>query len=88
MSEKHHDNEVTSDVQENNKTDQSAGKENKQGANAVGFDASAGGFPNMGFNGMGDMSQMMQFMPNGMPNPMMSGFPNMMGMLSDLHQRI
>lgn len=37
------------------------------------------GIPNMGLNGMGDFSQMMQFMPNGMPNPMMGAFPNMMG---------
>ncbi|KAL9125751.1 MAG: hypothetical protein Q9217_005098, partial [Psora testacea] len=45
-----------------------------------GFDGTNGAFPNMGFNGMGDISQIMQFMPNGMPNPMMAGFPNMMGM--------
>ncbi|KAL9100101.1 MAG: hypothetical protein Q9163_004491 [Psora crenata] len=45
-----------------------------------GFDGSIGAFPNMAFNGMGDFSQMMQFMPNGMPNPMMAGFPNMIGM--------
>ncbi len=38
-----------------------------------------GGFPNMGFNGVGDFNQMMQFMPNGMPNPMMGTFPNIMG---------
>ena len=42
------------------------------------FDSS-NGFPNMGINAMGDFSQMMQFMPNGMPNPMMAAFPNMMG---------
>ena len=26
-----------------------------------------------------DFSQMMQYMPNGMPNNMMSAFPNMIG---------
>jgi len=51
-----------------------------QGMNAgFGFDGSIGGFPNMGMNGMGDFSQMMQFMPNGMQNNMMGSFPNMMG---------
>lgn len=55
-----------------------------QGMNngALGFDGTNGGFPNMsnmGMTGMGDFSQMMQFMPNGMPNPMMGSFPNMMG---------
>ncbi len=44
-----------------------------------GFDGTNGGFPNMGLNGMGDFSQMMQLMPNGMPNPMMGSFPNMTG---------
>ena len=42
-----------------------------------------GGNPNMAVNGMMDMNQMMQFMPNGMSNGMMNGmmgsFPNMMG---------
>ena len=54
---------------------------NVQGTNisGFGFDGTNGGFPNMGFNGMGDFSQMMQFMPNGMPNPMMGAFPNIMG---------
>ena len=46
---------------------------------SFGFDGSSGAVPNVGFNGMGDFSQMMQFMPNGMPNPMMANFPNMMG---------
>lgn len=46
---------------------------------SFGFDATNGGFPNMGLNGMGDFSQMMQFLPNGMPNNMMNSFPNMMG---------
>ena len=46
-----------------------------------GFDGT-NGFPNMGVNGMGDFSQMMQFMPNGMPNAMMGTFPNMMGKLT------
>ena len=46
---------------------------------ALGLDGAAGGFPNMGLNGMGDFSQMMQFAPNGMPNAMMGSFPNMMG---------
>lgn len=55
-----------------------------QGMNngVMGFDAANGGFPNisnMGMAGMGDFSQMMQFMPNGMANPMMGSFPNMMG---------
>ena len=54
---------------------------NVQGTNisGFGFDGTNGGFPNMGFNGMGDFSQMMQFMPNGMPNPMMGAFPNITG---------
>ena len=39
-----------------------------------------GGFPNMANMGMGDLNQMMQLMPNGMPNNMMGQFPNMMGM--------
>ena len=38
-----------------------------------------GGNPNMAVNGMMDMNQMMQFMPNGMMNGMMGSFPNMMG---------
>ena len=52
-----------------------------QGMNngTFGFDGAAGGFPNMGLNGMGDFSQMMQMAPNGMQNPMMGSFPNMMG---------
>lgn len=38
----------------------------------------------LGMSGMNgalpiDYSQMMQFMPNGMPNNMMGAFPNMMG---------
>ena len=48
--------------------------------NGMAFDGSA--LANMGFNGMGDMNQMMQMMQNGMANPMMAGFPNMMGKLS------
>jgi len=54
-----------------------------QGMNnaSFGFDGTHG-FPNMGLNGMGDFSQMMQFMPNGMPNPTMGAFPNMMGKLT------
>ena len=48
--------------------------------NGVGFGFDANGLANMGFNGVGDFSQMMQFMPNGMSNAMMGGaFPNMMG---------
>lgn len=78
--EKPNDNEGISDAQQISKTGQSGKQENKQGVHAAGFDASAGGYPNMGFNGVGDMTQMMQMMPNGMPNPMMAGFPNMMGM--------
>jgi len=45
----------------------------------VGFDGMNGAFPNMGMNGMGDFNQMMQFMPNGMPNNMMGMVPTMMG---------
>ena len=54
---------------------------NMQGMNmgGFGFDGTNGGFPNIGFNGMGDFNQMMPFLPNGMPNPMMGTFPNMMG---------
>ena len=54
---------------------------NVQGMNigGFGFDGTSGGFPNIGFNGVGDFNQMMQFMPNGMPNPMLGAFPNMMG---------
>lgn len=44
-----------------------------------GFDTTNGGFPNMGFNGTADLTQMMQFMPNGMQPNNMSAFPNMMG---------
>jgi hypothetical protein len=60
-----------------------------QGMNngALSFDGTNGGFANlsnMGMTGMGDLSQMMQFMPNGMPNPMMGSFPNMMGERSNL----
>ena len=53
----------------------------EHGANngVFGFDGNVGGFQNMGLNGMGDISQMMQLMPNGMPNPMMGSLPNMMG---------
>lgn len=43
-----------------------------------GFDGT-NGFPNMGFNGVGDLNQMMQSIPNGMLNPMIGSFPNMMG---------
>ncbi|KAL9047075.1 MAG: hypothetical protein Q9214_000256 [Letrouitia sp. 1 TL-2023] len=42
----------------------------------MGFDGLNGGFPNTGFNGTPDMSQMMQFMPNNA----MTAFPNIMGM--------
>ena len=44
-----------------------------------GFDGT-NNFPNMGFN---EFNSMMQFLPNGMPNPMMASFPNMMGKLYD-----
>ena len=44
-----------------------------------GFDGT-NSFPNMGFN---EFNSMMQFLPNGMPNPMMASFPNMMGKLYD-----
>ena len=53
-----------------------------QGINGYGLSGLNGAFPNMGFNGMGDMNQMMQLMQNGMPNPMMANFPNVMGMSS------
>lgn len=42
------------------------------------FDGTSLNFP-MGFNNVGDFSQMMQFMPNGMANNMMGPLPNMMG---------
>ena len=54
------------------------------------FDGMNGGFANMGnmgnmggmgFNGVGDFNQMMNLMPNGMPNNTMGAFPNMMGRL-------
>lgn len=53
-----------------------------QGMNngSFGFDGT-NGFPNMGFNGVGDFNQMMQSMPNGMFNPMMGSFSNIMGKL-------
>ena len=44
-----------------------------------GFDGT-NSFPNMGFN---EFNSMMQFLPNGMPNPIMASFPNMMGKLYD-----
>ena len=44
-----------------------------------GFDPATMGFANVNLNGAGDFSQMMQFMSNGMANPAMAGFPNMMG---------
>ena len=50
-----------------------------QGINGFGVNGANGAFPNMGFNGMGDMNQMMHLIQNGMPNPMMANFPNMMG---------
>ncbi|MCJ1389408.1 hypothetical protein MMC18_002265 [Xylographa bjoerkii] len=49
---------------------------------AIGL-AMSNGVPNMnGLNGVlpMDFSQMMQYMPNGMPNNMMGAFPNVMGM--------
>ena len=86
--EKPSDNEGTADTQQIRQTGQNGLLENRQNVNAAGFDASAGGYPNMGFNGVGDMTQMMQMMPNAMSNPMMAGFPNMMGMffVALLHQ--
>lgn len=80
--EKTEDNEKQKEMQQ-----QSVGQNeqwaqnNMQGMNigGFGFDGTSGGFPSMGFNGVGDFNQMMQFMPNGMPNPMMGAFPNMMG---------
>lgn len=47
---------------------------------SFGFDAALGAFPsNMGFNGTGDFSQMMQFMPNSMTTNPIGAFPTMMG---------
>lgn len=63
------------------------------GGGGSGFDTMSGGFPgmgnmnnvgNMGFNGIGDYSQMMNFIPNGMPNNMMNPFSNVMGMFVSL----
>ena len=52
-----------------------------------GFDATLGSFPaNMGFNGAGDFSQMMQFMPNSMQTNSMGTFPTMMGKRSFIVQ--
>lgn len=48
--------------------------------NGLGFDVMNGGFPNMGFNGTGDFSQMLQFMPNGMQHNSIGSIPNMMSM--------
>ena len=48
-----------------------------------GLEGMNGVFPNMGLAGATDFSQMMQFMPNAMPNAMMGAFPNMMGMSCD-----
>lgn len=78
--EKPNDSEAIADAQQISKMGQNGLQEKKPGVNAAGFDPSAGGYPNMGFNGVGDMTQMMQMMPNAMSNPMMAGFPNMMGM--------
>lgn len=47
---------------------------------SFGFDGMSNGFANMGFPGATDFSQMMQMMPNTMPNALMGTFPNMMGM--------
>lgn len=54
------------------------------GINGAGFglEGMNGGLSNMGFNGMGDTNQMMQFMQSGIPNNMMGMVPNMMGMSS------
>ena len=54
---------------------------------AFGLEGMNGVFPNMGLNGATDFSQMMQFMPNAMPNAMMGAFPNMMGTLGDRSSR-
>ena len=50
---------------------------------AFGLEGMNGVFPNMGLNSTTDFSQMMQFMPNSMPNAMMGAFPNMMGTSCD-----
>ena len=50
---------------------------------AFGLEGMNGVFPSMGLNGTTDFSQMMQFMPNSMPNAMMGAFPNMMGTSCD-----
>ena len=47
---------------------------------SFGFDGMNNGFANMGFPGTTDFNQMMQMMPNTMPNALMGTFPNMMGM--------
>jgi len=50
-------------------------------ASGFGFDGTGNGFPNMSGYPQGNFNQLMQFMPNGMPNNGMGGFPNMMGTL-------
>ncbi len=55
-------------------------------SNSFGFDGTTG-FANMGFNAAPDFSQMMQFMPNGMPNNAMGAFPNMMGKYPENRRR-
>ncbi|KAI9875104.1 MAG: hypothetical protein M1830_008877, partial [Pleopsidium flavum] len=49
-------------------------------AGSFGFDGTGNGFPSMSGYSQGDFNQMMHFMPNGMANTGMGGFPNMMGM--------
>ena len=83
VQEKETDNDKQSEHQsttgENQQLAANNGFEQGMNSGALGFDGANSGFPNMGLNGMGDFSQMMPFMPNGMPNNMMGAFPNMMG---------
>ena len=52
-------------------------------AAGFGFHGGGNGFPNMSGFAQGDINQFMQFMPNGMQNTGMEGFPNMMGRSSE-----
>ena len=83
VQEKTDDNEKQMEQQQQQSMGQNEqwAQNNMQGTNigGFGFDGTNGGFPNMGFNGIGDFNSMMSFLPNGMPNPMIGAFPNMMG---------
>ena len=71
--------EQQSSMEQNAQWAANAGLAQGMSNGVFGFDGTNVGFPNMGMNGMGDFSQMMQMMPNGMPNNMMGSFPNAMG---------